>query len=62
MRMCLTVVMGDDSEGEEEEAELFLDSKPRSNDKSRESRKEREERLKKMMEGKAASPEKTHGE
>lgn len=51
MKMCLTVVMGDDSEGEED-ADLFVNSKPGSGDKRRETRKEREERLRKMMEGK----------
>lgn len=49
--MHLTVLMGDDSEGEEDD--LFLDSGAQSNDKSRKTRKEREDHLKKMMEGKS---------
>ncbi|KAL1961130.1 hypothetical protein VTO42DRAFT_3075 [Malbranchea cinnamomea] len=43
------VVMGDDSEGEEQE-DLFLDSGIRKSTQPRETRKEREERLRKMME------------
>lgn len=47
----ISVVFNDDDDASEEEREdLFLDTGERKINKSRESRKEREEKLKKMME------------
>lgn len=40
-----------DDESEEEREDLFLDTGKRTNNKERELKKDREERLRKMMEG-----------
>lgn len=41
-----------DDESEEEREDLFLDTGKKTTNKEQESRKDREERLRKMMEGK----------
>jgi aspartate oxidase len=45
-----TVVLGDASDDDEEQEELFPESKKPASTETRESRKEREDRLRKMME------------
>jgi hypothetical protein len=45
-----TVVLGDASDDDEEQEELFPESKKPAPTETRESRKEREDRLRKMME------------